>query len=157
MPRLKFQWTLGELLKLIVLYAVALAMLRMPVILILIVMVGLVAPGFILDRIKGGAGIVGGSLSACLMFVGIGLGCVAHDYFVPHPRLTIVGEPMSFLFWCFASGLVWGTIVSGVLYLIMKKPNRVYIDDKSYGPIVWWGFDENRKPVFDPWMRGEHA
>jgi hypothetical protein len=130
MSRPRFRFTLGQAGLLIVLCAVAFALLRTPGGSMALILVGPVLPGFILGRVKGGRGIVGGMLSAALASVGYGLAFCLYDYFFHDPADVLGPASLSFLlfFWLVMGlmGLLWGIFVSILFGVILKFTNPVW-------------------------------
>jgi hypothetical protein len=80
----RFRFTLGLMVELIAVCAVLFALIRTPAT-PLILIIGAVVSGFIIDRIKGGTGIGGGALSGCPAFVSLGIVLCIYLYFFPEP------------------------------------------------------------------------
>jgi hypothetical protein len=141
MSRPRFQFTLGQLVKLIFVCALVLPSLRTPGGAMVLALIGLVLPGYILDRIKGGTGIGGGILCGCLTFVGYGLISYIDAYLFRDPTV-VIGDPLLILPLFLVAGLLWGAAVSIALHFIVAKTNRTHLTDDSCGPIVWRRLDD---------------
>jgi hypothetical protein len=164
MPPARFRFTLRQAGLLVAVCAVVFALLRTLAGAFLVIMVGPVLPGFIIGRVKGGRGIVGGMLSAVLASGGYGLACYLYDCFFHNPADVVVPEPLPFLFFLLIMGLIWGIFVSNLLCLILKYTSPVWqkpLIEDACGPIVWRGLDGNRRPPSaasrSSWMRGNRA
>jgi hypothetical protein len=155
-PRFRLRlWQAGLL---IVLCAVAFALFRTPGGIVLLIMVGPVLPGFIIDLVKGGSGIRGGMLSAGLTSGGFWLGCYVFNL----PASPEASLPL--LVFLLLMGSIWGTFVSILLYLIVKYANPIWqkcLTEDGCGPIVWRASNGDQKPPsaasHGSWMRGNHA
>src|SRR4051794_22772733 len=120
MSRSRYQFTLGQLVKSVVLCALVLPSLRTPGGAIVLALTGLVALGSLLDRINGGEGLVGGTVSGGLVFGGYGLIGDLRHYLFPDPRFPLVGL-LILLPVALVSGLIWGAAVGTALHVIFKK------------------------------------
>jgi hypothetical protein len=106
---------------------------------------GLVIPGFLLDRIKGGVGIGGGMLSGCLAFGGYGLIDFINHYIFPDPRFDL--ESFLLILPAFlVEGLLWGAAVSLVLLFLFNGTSPIPRTGDATGPVVRLGFDDGGNP-----------
>jgi hypothetical protein len=160
----RFRLKLRQAGLLIALCAVCFALLRMPAGVFLVIMVGPVLPGFIIGRVKGGMGILGGMLSAGLASGGYGLACCLYDCFFRNPADVLVPAPLPFLPFLLIMGLIWGIFVSILLHIILKYTSPIWqrpLTEDVCGPVVWRGLGGNRQPTsaasHSSWMRGNHA
>lgn len=160
----RFRFTLRQAGLLIALCAVAFALLRPPAGAFLVIMVGPVLPGFIFGRVKGGTGIGGGMLSAALTSGGYGLAYYIYALLFNAPGDPLARDPAPFLVFFLLMGLIWGTFVSILLYIILKYASPIWqkpLTDDACGRIVWRGLDGRRKPPTatsrSSWTRGKHA
>lgn len=144
----RFQFTIRRLLLLIAGCAVALALLRTPFGFV-VVAFGVVLPGFLIERAKGGAGILGGALSASvIVFAG---GLVIGFFAGPSTALALGDAVLQFIVFlqslslvAFLCGALLSTIlykVLALLYTLRASPMR----DDSCGPIRW--HRQNDEPV----------
>jgi hypothetical protein len=134
----RYHFTIRSLLLLVAGCAVVLAMIRSPFG-FLVVAFGAVIPGFALERAKGGDGILGGALSACLCAGGLAIVVFSRAYYHLDLGDAIV-QFIAFLFCVLLVAFVCGAILSSMLYAIfaliqtlMESPLR----DDSCGP-SWW-------------------
>jgi hypothetical protein len=135
------QFTLGQLMGLILTCALVFAALSTPFA-IFVLAIGIVVPGFLIDRFRGGAGIVGGMISAAMALVGLGIAVYAYEYFDPDPAmLDYLGPPILTLFMIGTAGAVWGALAGtliDVMILIKKsyETQNPMVEDSSR-LIVW--------------------
>src|SRR5439155_370303 len=86
----------------------------------LAVAIGVVLPGFVIDRAKGRTGIVGGIMCASFVLVGGGIAVYTCYYLYPAPAmLAYLGPPPLTLFLLGTIGLVWGALASTILEVII--------------------------------------
>ncbi len=144
----KMQFTLGQLMGVIAVCAVVFAALLTPFALF-VVAIGIVAPGFLIDRFRGGAGILGAMISASVVLVILGIACYAYYYLHPDPvLLDYLGPPALTLFMLGTAGVVWGAMVGTILDVALLTA-RSYsnaeplTDDES--PLIVWLPDETRE------------
>jgi hypothetical protein len=136
----RFQFTVGQLVELSALSAFVFAALRITPFGVFVGATGLVLPGFLFDRGKGGLGIKGGTLSGSLGFVYVGVAAFAYspDFFADLPLGLI-------LFLIGLAGLVWGALVSTWLCLIIRMSRPSYQETlvgEACGPIVSRSLDD---------------
>ena len=136
MRRLKFQFTIRQLIVWIAICAVLLAVLRTPFAFVAFA-IAAVLPGFFLERARGGSGILGGTLSSCLIAVSLlpvfFLFLVA---FNPLEHALVVFLPV--LLFVMINSLVCGAICSAVLWVLAMPVEmwlRAPMRDESCGPI----------------------
>jgi hypothetical protein len=148
LPRIRF--TIRQLLGLIVICAVAFASLRTPFGFV-VVAFAFVAPGFLIERSRGGDGVIGGGVSASLIAGGLVMAGSALALAVgpPHAR-TLSNASMIFVgsiavsIIAFVLGMVLSTLLHAifkVLQELLKRP----IHEESIGSIRWIGLDEGRE------------
>src|SRR5947207_2183502 len=119
----RFRFTLHESIGLIVVSAVILALLRTPGA-ALAVAIGIVLPGFVIDRARGCTGIVGGMISASFVPVGVGIAGYTYSYLRPDPALaSYLGPPPLTLLLLGTAGVVWGALAGTLvdITIIMVK------------------------------------
>jgi hypothetical protein len=116
----KSQFTLGELMGLVALCALGFALLTT-----LAAPLGagvlVVLPGFVIERAKGGTGIIGGTASGCVIPMVLALalatlewlfgGCTFPEYLEFFPALYLL----------FVSCLVWSGLASSLLYIVDRR------------------------------------
>jgi hypothetical protein len=142
----RFRFTIRQLIALIAICAVAFALLRTPFA-FLVIALALVLPGFLIERARGGEGILGGAISASLIvaFLGVlalGIAIAVSDR--SHPRFNSIGDALlqsaTFLFFVSLVAFLLGWLLSCLLYAIVKRsrtiPKRPLLDE-SCGPIRW--------------------
>jgi hypothetical protein len=130
------RFTIRQLIGLIVICAVFLALLRTqagPFILALVVPIGIVLPGFLIDRARGGEGILGGALAGGVVLVGFGsaLAALMPGCLGPAPlTLLLLGS----------AGLYFGTLVSQGLWIAVEIARSLFVSkplvDQSFAPDV---------------------
>jgi hypothetical protein len=137
----RIQFTLGQLMGLILICALVFAALSTPFA-IFVLAIGIVVPGFLYDRFRGGAGIVGGMVSAALVLVALGIAAYTYCYFNPDPALlAYLGPPILTLLMLGVAGAVWGAMAGTLIDVIIvtkdsyKKENPMI--DESSALIVW--------------------
>jgi hypothetical protein len=114
------QFTLGELMGLVALCAVGFALLTTPIA-PLGAGVLVVVPGFVLGRIKGGTGIIGGSASGCLIPMGIASLWAAAEYTSGIRSLRETLDFLPALYLLFVICLVWSSLLSTALYVADRR------------------------------------
>ncbi len=145
----RIQFTLGQLMGLIGVCAVVFAALSTPFE-IFVVALGIVVPGFIIDRFKGGSGIVGGMISASITLVGVGIAAYAYFYFNPDPALlAYLGTPILTLPMLGVAGAVWGALAGTLIDVCLHiknsyKTGTPLIDESS--SLIAWLPDETKEP-----------
>jgi hypothetical protein len=116
----KSQFTLSELMALVALCAVGFALLTTSVA-PLGAGVLVVAPGFVLDRARGGNGILGGTVSGCLIPMALTSIWAALEYLTGYRTL---GQSLDFfpaLYLLFVVCLTWSSFASCLLYLLDRR------------------------------------
>jgi hypothetical protein len=144
----RIQFTLGQLMGLIVVCAIVFAALSTPFAMF-VAAIGIVAPGFIIDRFRGGAGIVGGMISASIVLVGLGIAGYTYYYLNPDPEiLAYLGPPPLTLFMLGTAGVAWGALAGTVMDVIILIKQSYQIEnpiiDESC-PLIVWLPDETRE------------
>ena len=135
----RYQFTIRRLILLIAGCAVVLALLRTPFG-FLVVAFGFVLPGFLIERARGGSGVLGGGLSASLIAGGL---VIAGFYFcfTFGPNLgNALLEFVGFLYIVSLFAFICGTILSSMLYAIFTLPRAILkrpLRDESCGSIHW--------------------
>ncbi len=114
------QFTLSQLMGLVALCALGFALLTTSV---APMGAGVLAvlPGFVFERIRGGEGIIGGTISGCLIPMGLASIWAALEYFL---GLRSIGETLDFfpaLYMLFVLCLVWSGLASTVLYVLDRR------------------------------------
>jgi hypothetical protein len=160
----RFRFTLRQAGLLVAVCAVAFALLRTPAGALLLILVGPVLPGFIIDRVRGGRGLVGGMLSATITSVGYWVVCYLYAYLFHDPADMLVHAPLPFLVFLLIMGLIWGVFVSNLLVIVLNSTSPIWtkpLREDACGPIVWREFDGDRQPPTaasrGSWMKGNHA
>ena len=136
MRRLKFQFTIRQLIAWIAVCAVLLAVLRTPFAFVAFA-IAAVLPGFLLERARGGSGILGGTLSSCLIAVSL-LPVFFLVLVVFNPLEHALIMFFQVLLFVMINSLVCGAICSGVLWLLARPVEmmlRAPVRDESCGPI----------------------
>ena len=119
----RIQFTLGQLMGLILVCAIVFAALSTPFA-IFVAAIGIVAPGFIIDRFRGGAGIVGGMVSAVIVLEALGMAAYTYGYFYPdRALLAYLGPPIPTLFLLGVAGAGWGALVGTVIDVVILVKN----------------------------------
>jgi uncharacterized PurR-regulated membrane protein YhhQ (DUF165 family) len=141
LPRLRF--TIRQLIGLIAICAVVFALLRTPFGFV-IVPFGFVVPGFLIERARGGDGVMGGAISASLICGGLTLAGTSLAFALGpfHERtlwnafgLVFVGSIAVSLM-----AFVLGGVLSTFLYAIFKLLQTLFakpFQDESIGSIRW--------------------
>jgi hypothetical protein len=121
----RFRFTIRQLVALIAICAIVFALLRTPVGFLVLAVVS-VFPGFLIQRARGGEGILGGALSAAL--TACFLVCAAGLLFfasIEGPRAPRLGElVVAVLFSLFPASLLaflLGWILSCMIFAMMKR------------------------------------
>src|SRR5437764_186268 len=108
-------FTLHKTIGLIVVCAVIIALLLTPGA-PLTVAIGIVLPGFVIDRVRGRTGIVGGTISASFVWIGVGIAVYTYSSLRPDPALAdYLGPPPLTLLLLGAAGVVWGALAGTLL------------------------------------------
>jgi hypothetical protein len=114
------QYTLGELMGLVALCAVAFALLTTSVAPLGVGLL-IVIPGFVLERVRGGTGFIGGIVSGCLIPMGASTGWTVIEF---HLGGRSIGETLNFLpalYLLFVVCLVWSSLASSILYVLDRR------------------------------------
>jgi hypothetical protein len=146
------QFTLGELMGLVALFALSFAML-MTSMAPLGVGVLIVVPGFVLGRARGGKGIIGGIISGCVLPQVVAMAWAAFDLLLGGlpGRESLNLLPAFYLI--FVISLVWSVAASGLLYVVDRRflgPPRA--NPRATGPMdagIRFLVDDGR-PTPDP-------
>jgi len=140
MALLRYQFTLRQLIKLVALAAVCFAIFRTPAWPILVA-VGLVLPGFAIDRARGGAGLLGAILAGMIGFVGIGITFFVYARLVRHQPYDDLPLLFPVLVFFGLMGLIWGFFVGVwtglIVFLIHRRSGPEPSQSESCGPIYW--------------------
>jgi hypothetical protein len=139
MRRFRCQFTIGQLLALVgvsALFCYLLSAGLWPV----IVAIAVVAPGFFLDRAKGGAGVLGAMIAGILGFVGFGIAASIIEGSSPRPEIGF-GTVLTFLG---LIGLAFGATFGFCAWLafflagLLNRPKRAKVESSTptvrYGP-----------------------
>ncbi len=143
----RIQFTLGQLMGLVLVCALVFAALLTPFA-IFVVALGIVVPGFFIDRYRGGAGVIGGMISASAILVGFALAAYTYFYLNPNPEiLSYLGPPVLTLPMVGVAGAVWGALAGTLIDvgLRIKKSYRTgdsLLEESS--PAIIWLPDETR-------------
>jgi hypothetical protein len=141
LPRLRF--TIRQLIGLIAICAVACAFLRTPVGFLALAF-GFVVPGFVIERAGGGDGVIGGAVSASL--IAGGLAIASSGLFLwNRPELRVLVSCVSLVFALLVMGFVLGTVLSSILYAILKLSRTLLespYQDESNRSIRWRRLDD---------------
>jgi hypothetical protein len=146
----RFRFTLGQLLTLIAVSAVAFATLRTPFWPLLLA-IGTVMPGFAIDRARGGPGILGAMLAGAITFILFGWVLFAYDLMF-YRSIAYDGLAPYFISLAFGLiGLAYGTVVGSIAFGIMLLLGRAVRPvpeppTEWIGPIVWRGFEDRGMP-----------
>ena len=114
------QFTLGELMGLVALCGLGFALLTTPCAL-LGAGVLVVVPGFVLEKVRGGTGIIGGIVSGCLIPMGAATAWAGIEFLMGGMTM---GEMLNFLpalYLLFAACLVWSSLASSLLYVVHRR------------------------------------
>jgi hypothetical protein len=160
----RFRFTLRQAGLLVAVCAVAFALLRTPTGAFLLVLIGPVLPGFIIDRVRGGRGFVGGMLSAAITSAGYWLVCYLYAYFFHDLADMLEPAPLPFLMFLLIMSLIWGIFVSILLTIVLNVTSpilRKSLTEDACGPVVCREFSGDRQPSpaasRGSWMKGNHA
>ena len=139
--RRRIQFTLGQLMGLIVVCAVVFAALSTPFA-IFVAALGIVVPGFLFDRFRGGSGIVGGMISSSASLAALGVAAYAYSYFTPDPAmLAYLGPPILTLPILGIAGAGWGALAGTSIDVIIctqkSYKTRTTMTREPSGQIVW--------------------
>jgi hypothetical protein len=117
----RFQFTIRRMIALIAACAILFSLVRTPAELFaMIVSIGLVLPGFVIDRARGGTGVMGGALSCCLLVHVLAIGLYLSLIGLPQSGGVSDLEFLIILSAMMVLPLSWGAAVSIVLYYIIK-------------------------------------
>jgi hypothetical protein len=147
---LRYQFTLRQLIKVVVLAALFFAMFRTPA-WPFILAIGLVLPGFAIDRGRGGSGILGAILSGMLGFVGMGTAFYVTEWVLLHRQSNDLPAPFPFLAVLGLMGLAWGLLVgvwAGLVVSIVRRIRPEPLDEASLGPISWRRLDSSKETIY---------
>jgi hypothetical protein len=142
----RFRFTIRQLIKLVAVSALTFATLRTPIWPVALA-IGLIMPGFSIDRARGGLGIIGSMLAGVITFVVFGIALLAYDYY--SVRVVAYNSPAPyFILLAFGiGGLAYGSVVGCLAFGIMLLRGQAVrpVDGpstESLGPIVWRGFED---------------
>jgi hypothetical protein len=145
----KMQFTLGQLMGLIAVCALGLAALSTPFALF-VVAIGIVVPGFTIDRFRGGAGILGAMTSASVALLSLGGAVYVYSYLnADSVLLDYLGSAVLTLLMLGIAGVVWGALVGTVLdvaLLIAKSYSNAQPSTDDGSPPIVWIPDEKGEP-----------
>ncbi len=153
----RFRFTLGQLITLIAVSAVAFAVLRTPF-WPFVLAIAPVMPGFAIDRARGGPGVIGAMLAGAITFVVIGGVLFAYDLLYSR-SIAYDGPAPYFITLVLAIvGLAYGTVVGCVAFGIMLLLGRAvrpvdWPQPEPLGPIAWRGFED--RGLTQPRMGGQ--
>ena len=122
----RFQFTIRHSIVVIAILAVCCAVLRSPFAFV-VVLVGGALPGYVIGRVRGGAGIIAGALSesacAALLFIGSLL-----SYKVPISSSPVEAIVSLFPLACIIAvlGFILGLVISSGLYVLAQMTNHLF-------------------------------
>ncbi len=125
------QFTILQLMGLVALCALGLAL---PTIWLAILGAGalFVVPGYVLERGRGGTGIIGGIVSGCLIPMGLAALWAAVEYVFANQPIRETLDFFPALFLLFVVCLVWSSLASFVLFLMnWRWPGRPSLNRRS--------------------------
>src|SRR5262249_45672294 len=114
------QFTLSELMGLVALCALGFALRTTPVA-PLGAGVLVVVPGFFVERVRGGTGIIGGTMSGCLIPMGIASIWAALEYALGIRSIGQTLDVFPALYLLFVLRLVWSGFASTILYVLVRR------------------------------------
>jgi hypothetical protein len=114
------QFTLGELMGLVALFALSFALLTTSMA-PLGVGVLIVVPGFVLERARGGKGIIGGIISGCVLPQVVVMAWAAFDLLLGGLPGSGVLNLLPAFYLLFVVSLVWSVVASCVLYVVDRR------------------------------------
>jgi hypothetical protein len=146
----RFRFTIGQLIKLVAVSALAFATLRTPIWPIILA-IGPIMPGFSIDRARGGPGILGSMLAGVITFVIFGGAVLVYDYYTVRMIAYDSPAPFFILLAFGVGGLAYGTVVGCLAFGIMLLLGHAVrpVDGpptELLGPIVWRGFEDRAIP-----------
>jgi hypothetical protein len=142
----RFRFTIRQLIKLVAVSALTFATLRTPIWPVALA-IGLIMPGFSIDRARGGLGIIGSMLAGVITFVVFGGAVLVYDYCTVRMITYDSPAPFFILLAFGVGGLAYGTVVGclafGIMLLLGQAVRPVAAPQpESLGPIVWRGFQD---------------
>jgi hypothetical protein len=114
------QFTLGELMGLVALFALSFALLTTSMA-PLGVGVLIVVPGFVLERARGGKGIIGGIISGCVLPQVVAMAWAAFDLLLGGLQGREILNIIPAFYLLFVISLVWSVAASGLLYVVDRR------------------------------------
>jgi hypothetical protein len=117
----KSQFTLAELMGLVALSAVGLALLTATSFVVLGIGVLVVLPGFVIERAKGGTGIIGGVISGCALPASISFPAALLQLYITDSPFSDYLNLLPALYLLFVLCLVWSGFFSSILYLVDRR------------------------------------
>jgi hypothetical protein len=118
-PRRRIQFTLRQLMGLVLVCGVVFALLSTPIGPIVAAIV-IVLPGFVIDRWRGGNGTFGGMVSATLALVFLQIATFAYYAVNPNPVVTdYLGPFLLALVVIVIGGIIWGAMSSALFQLVI--------------------------------------
>lgn len=114
------QHTLSELMGLVAVCAVGLALLTTQWALIGFGVL-VVIPGFVVGRVKGGSGLIGGIVSGCLIPMAMMTAWEILEHLAGLRTAAQMLDLVPALYLTFVVGLVWSSLASGVFYLLDRQ------------------------------------
>jgi hypothetical protein len=129
------QFTLGELMGLVALFALSFALL-MTSMAPLGVGVLIVVPGFVLERARGGRGIIGGIISGCVLPQVVAMGWAGFDLLLGGLQESEILNLLPAFYLVFVISLVWSVVASCVLYAVDRWfQGRPRSNPRATGPM----------------------
>ena len=143
----RFQFTLRHLMWLVAVSAVASALLT-TLAAPLIVAIAMIVPGFVVERYRGGTGIIGGTISGCLITTGLVAAFCVLAYYSGNGSFAGLLSTFPSLYLLFVLSLVWSGLASIFLHLSLRalerrSPQHNAIDSPGEA-IVWLLPDESK-------------
>jgi hypothetical protein len=114
------QFTLRELMGLVALCGVGFAMLMSPVA-PLGIGVLVIIPGFVLERARGGTGIIGGMISGCLLPAVVALPAAVIQLYLTRSPVSEYLNLLPALYLLFVICLVWSGPACSLLYVVDRR------------------------------------
>ncbi len=135
----RFQFTLRHLMWLVAVSAIASALLT-TLAAPLVLAIAMIVPGFVIERIRGGTGIIGGTISGCMITTGL---VAAFCVLAYSGNGSFAGLLSTFpsLYLLFVLSVVWSGIASILLHLSLRalerRSSKHNAIDSPSDAIVW--------------------
>ena len=136
----RFQFTLRHLMWLVAVCAIASALLT-TLAAPLVLAIAMIVPGFVIERIRGGTGIIGGTISGCMITTGlVAVFCVL-AYYSGNGSFEGLLSTFPSLYLLFVLSLVWSGLASMLLHLSLRalerRSSKLNAIDPPGEAIVW--------------------